>query len=156
MNVIYSQRRNHQSAHKKEAEMIRSQLISREMAYILLALAGLALVLLVINVILLETPGVQYGSSEVVQSAPGLSPYWRAEADRWNAMADYYAGLNAAPGLSRYWQAEADRWNAMADYYAGLTVAQKLSRSWQADAARWNAMAEYYESLKAGQELSPS
>jgi hypothetical protein len=121
--------------------MIRSQSISREIPYILLALGGLALILLVINVIVLENTGVQYGSSGVVQSAPELSQYWQAEAARWSAMADYYARLNAE-NMTRSWQADAARWNAMAEYYAGVTTTPGLSRSWQAEAARWNAMAE--------------
>jgi hypothetical protein len=129
--------------------MIRGQSISREIPYILMVLVGLALVVLVINRVILESPAFQHGSSQVAQPAIALNRSWEADANRWNAMVKHYASLNATLLLNRLWQADASRWNAAVKHYAGLNAASLLNRSWQADASRWNAISSYFVNLSA-------
>jgi hypothetical protein len=68
----------------------------------------------------------------------------QADAARWQAMGEYYSKQLASishfdPKLSR--DIDAARWQALGEAYAGLNL-----RARQADAARWQAMGEYYVS----------
>lgn len=62
-----------------------------------------------------------------------------AEAERYTALADYYAAIDEARQRAIF--ADAARWNAQAEYYQSRSAQQ---RAIEAEKARWEGLAKYY------------
>jgi hypothetical protein len=135
--------------------MIRNHSINRDIPYIILAAALLALSVLVVNVIFPANAPVEFAPGNEIQPAPAISKAQQAEIARWNAMADKMKGEQQAD--IRQWNAIANRiignrigassWESPDALYRQSMIGElsnHLTRVQKAEAARWNAMADHY------------